>query len=70
VTDAPTPAAPTALLCLACGVPLEIGRVEASYLGQKFPVDLPRCPKCGFVWVSEEIASGKMLKVEQALEDK
>lgn len=58
------------LVCFACGVPLEIGSVEASYLGQSFPVDLPRCPKCGFVYISEELASGKMLKVEQALEDK
>ncbi|NLH81630.1 MAG: hypothetical protein GX458_12400 [Phyllobacteriaceae bacterium] len=73
MTDAPTSvpaAAATTLVCLACDVPLEIGRVTASYLGQSFPVDLPRCPRCGFVWVSEEIASGKMLKVEQALEDK
>ena len=65
-------AAPTAplLVCLACDVPLEPGKIEASYLGQSFPVDLPRCPKCGFVYVSEELALGKMLKVEQALEDK
>ena len=46
------------------------GQVEASYLGQRFPVELPRCPSCGFVYVSEELALGKMLKVEQALEDK
>jgi hypothetical protein len=47
-----------------------MGRVVASYLGQSFPVELPRCPSCGFVYVSEELALGKMLKVEQALEDK
>jgi hypothetical protein len=58
------------LICAACDVALEIGRVEAAYLGQTFPVDLPRCPKCGFVYVSEELAAGRMLKVEQALEDK
>lgn len=66
---AATPAA-SALICLACGIALEPGKIEASYLGQSFPVDLPRCPRCGFVYVSEELASGKMLKVEQALEDK
>lgn len=58
------------LVCVACDVPLETGRVVASYLGQTFPVDLPRCPKCGFVWISEDLALGKMLKVEQAMEDK
>lgn len=61
---------PSELVCLKCNRPLEIGRVEASYLGQTFPVDLPRCPSCGFVYVSEELALGKMLRVEQALEDK
>jgi hypothetical protein len=49
---------------------LEIGKVEASYLGQRFPVELPRCPSCGFVYVAEDLALGRMLKVEQALEDK
>ena len=51
-------------------MPLEMGKVEATYLGQRFPVELPRCPSCGFVYISEELALGKMLKVEQALEDK
>jgi hypothetical protein len=58
------------LICAACNVPLEVGTVQASYLGQTFPVELPRCPSCGFVYVSEELAQGRMLKVEQALEDK
>ncbi|MDR3493250.1 MAG: hypothetical protein P4L82_01485 [Ancalomicrobiaceae bacterium] len=75
VSPDPTPVdhAPPALadlVCAACDVALEPGKVEASYLGQTFPVDLPRCPKCGFVFVSEDLALGKMLKVEQALEDK
>ena len=58
------------LVCARCDKPLELRKVEASYLGQTFPVDLPHCPSCGFVYVSEELASGRMLKVEQALEDK
>lgn len=60
----------SSLVCVTCDVALESGRVEATYLGQTFPVELPRCPKCGFVYVSEELALGRMLKVEQALEDK
>jgi hypothetical protein len=58
------------LVCGACDAPLEMGKVEATYLGQSFPVELPRCPSCGFVYVSEDLALGRMLKVEQALEDK
>jgi len=58
------------LVCARCDKPLEMRKVEASYLGQTFPVELPCCPTCGFVYVSEELAYGRMLKVEQALEDK
>lgn len=66
----PAPQNTADLICAACNLPLEMGKVEASYLGQRFPVELPRCPACGFVYVPEELALGKMLKVEQALEDK
>lgn len=58
------------LVCARCDKPLEMRKVEASYLGQTFPVELPCCPLCGFVYISEELAYGRMLKVEQALEDK
>ena len=58
------------LICARCDVPLRMGKVLASYMGQTFPVELPVCPSCGFVYVSEELAAGRMLKVEQALEDK
>jgi hypothetical protein len=47
-----------------------VGKVTASYLGSEFPVDLLKCPKCGFVFVSEDLALGKMAEVEQTLEDK
>ncbi|MBS1161182.1 MAG: hypothetical protein H6R15_3601 [Proteobacteria bacterium] len=67
----PTSAAPEpGLLCAKCQLPLAAGKVEASYLGNTFPVDLLRCPGCGFTYVPEELALGKMLQVEQALEDK
>jgi hypothetical protein len=44
--------------------------VIASYLGSEFPVELMKCPGCGIVFVPESLATEKMLKVEQALEDK
>ncbi|MGD9504062.1 MAG: DVU_1557 family redox protein [Syntrophobacteraceae bacterium] len=56
--------------CGKCRVPLEMGKVNIAYLGSMFPVDLPKCPKCGQVFVSEELALGKMAEVEQLLEDK
>ncbi len=58
------------LVCAKCQRPLVVGKVNASYLGNSFPVDLLRCPGCGFTYVPEALALGKMLQVEQALEDK
>ena len=58
------------LLCAKCKLVLVPGKVTASYLGNSFPVDLLRCPNCGFTYVPESLAVGKMLQVEQALEDK
>jgi hypothetical protein len=57
-------------LCAKCGVPLEMRKVEVSYMGSKYPVDLPRCPSCGLVFIPEELALGKMAEVEKLLEDK
>jgi hypothetical protein len=58
------------LICAKCQQPLALGKVNASYLGNDFPVDLLRCPGCGFTYVPEALALGKMLDVERALEDK
>lgn len=60
----------TTLVCQKCSIPLETGRVMVHYLENAFPVELPRCPQCGQVYVPETLATGKMLDVEKALEDK
>ena len=57
-------------MCAKCDLPLVIGPVTVEYLGNRFTVDIARCPNCGFVHVSEELALGKMAEVEQTLEDK
>jgi len=56
--------------CGKCGVSLESAKVEVSYMGSKYPVELPRCPRCGIVFVPEQLALGKMAQIEQLLEDK
>ena len=58
------------VLCARCRMPLEIAKVSVAYLGNAFPVDLPRCPQCGQVFVAEELALGRMVDVEKQLEDK
>lgn len=56
--------------CVKCKVPLVLGKVEVLYLNNKFPVELLKCPQCGKVFIPEELALGKMLEVEKAMEDK
>jgi RNase P subunit RPR2 len=58
------------LICGKCKLPLALGKVTATYLGSEFPVELWKCSGCGKIYVPEELAIGKMLRVEQALEDK
>ncbi len=57
-------------VCQKCSIPLEQLPVDITYIGNNFQVELPRCPKCGFTFIPEELALGKMLEVEQILEDK
>lgn len=57
-------------LCAACNCALVIRKVDVSYLGSSFPVDLPVCPQCGQVFIPEALALGKMAEVEKTLEDK
>ena len=60
----------TLCVCCRCEVPLEINRVELSYLGNSFWLDLPTCPSCGLYLTPEELATGRMAEVEQLHEDK
>lgn len=56
--------------CQRCQSGLVTGPVTVEYMGNRFTTDLPHCPSCGMILVSEEIALGKMAQVEQMLEDK
>jgi hypothetical protein len=56
--------------CAKCAVPLEMHEVEVAYMGSKYPVALPRCPRCGIVFIPEQLAVGKMAEIERLLEDK
>lgn len=58
------------MICSKCGVELELLEVSAEYLGHHFSEKLPRCPECGQIFVSEELASGKIADVELTLEQK
>jgi predicted RNA-binding Zn-ribbon protein involved in translation (DUF1610 family) len=60
----------TAWSCDKCGQPLKMTKVEFAYMKGNFEVDLPACPDCGLVLVTEDLALGKMAEVERILEDK
>jgi DNA-directed RNA polymerase subunit RPC12/RpoP len=64
-----TPPEPS-YVCGKCKRPLVPDKVIASYLGSEFPIELWKCPECGSILVPKELATGRMLQVEQALEDK
>ena len=59
-----------ALKCARCGVELIKRQTTFSYMGRTFGHEVPVCPKCGKVYISRELAEGRMAEVEVLLEDK
>ena len=57
-------------LCAQCHAELQPRDVRLSYLDVAFTVELPACPVCGQVFISEEIAHGRMRELEETLESK
>jgi hypothetical protein len=59
------------LICSKCNLPLELREISVDYLGHHFDNEkVPRCPKCGVIYISEEFVKGKITMVETLLEDK
>ena len=58
------------LICARCDAPLEKCETKFDYLGHKFTHLAPKCPICGMVYVSEELAAGRIAEIETLLEDK
>ncbi len=56
--------------CFRCGQQLVVGPVLAKYMGNNITAQLPQCPSCYMVLISEELAIGKVAEVEKLLEDK
>jgi hypothetical protein len=58
------------LICCRCRKPLELRKTDFTYLGHTFYADLPRCPGCGQVYISEELVGSRIAEVEMNMEDK
>lgn len=56
--------------CGRCQCDLVNKKVVLDYMGYSISHDLPACPKCGKVYISKDLAEGRMSEVEQTLEDK
>jgi hypothetical protein len=56
--------------CFKCNQPLAVGPALVDYLGNELTTDLPMCPTCSKVLISEQLAVGKVAEVEKILEDK
>ena len=58
------------LICAKCDVVLEKIETKFTYLKHEFSHPLSRCPKCGQLFIPEELVNGKISEVETMLEDK
>ena len=58
------------ILCNKCGVGLIEKEITFKYLEIDFGAEASCCPQCGQVYLSEEIATGKLAEIEMMLEDK
>jgi len=56
--------------CGKCNKELVLKKTVFSYLGHTVAHEVRSCPECGKVFISEELAEGKMAEVEEQLEDK
>jgi YgiT-type zinc finger domain-containing protein len=58
------------LICYKCQKELELKKTNFSYLGHIFFTEVPRCPQCGLVFISEDLVKGRISEVEMQMEDK
>ena len=56
--------------CAKCGVDLIMKKTIFNYMERNISHDVPVCPKCGKVFISKDLAEGRMAEVEEQLEDK
>ena len=56
--------------CAKCNCELVPRKTVLAYLGHSVSHEVPTCPVCGRVYIPQDLAEGRMLEVEQQLEDK
>ena len=61
---------PSVWKCAKCDKELVIKRNTFHYMGRSFGHEVPTCPQCGKIFISKELAQGRMAEVEALMEDK
>jgi hypothetical protein len=56
--------------CRKCNAELVLKKTVLSYLGHTVAHEVLACPACGKVFISKDLAEGRMAEVEEQLEDK
>ncbi|MDR2157326.1 MAG: hypothetical protein LBO81_06060 [Clostridiales Family XIII bacterium] len=57
-------------ICELCDVEMTPLEAQFNYLNRTFKHVVLRCPRCGQVYIPEELAEGRMREVEKTLEEK
>jgi uncharacterized protein with PIN domain len=58
------------IICMKCNMEMKPAKANLSYLDQTISYDFLTCPKCKAIYISPELATGKLREIEMALEDK
>ena len=58
------------LYCYRCDEILVSSKVFLQYLASGFPTQLLKCPKCGIVYIDENMIMTKAVDVERTIEEK
>ncbi len=56
--------------CGKCNEELVAKKTVFSYLGHTVAHEVMACPRCGKIFIPEDLAEGRMAEVEEQLEDK
>ena len=58
------------IYCFRCDEVLVSDKVFLKYLTSAFPTQLLKCPKCGLIYISDEMIMTKAVEVEKTIEEK
>ena len=58
------------IFCGKCNVQLVLKKTDFQYMRFTFTHEVPVCPVCGQVYLSEELVNGKVKELEKNFEEK